>query len=96
MPASPLTSRISTHRGVVSATARQTSSASTSAAQLLVSQPAYRGQHAWRCLRASVAAKERECKALKEKIEAIEKRLDRERPTLGLADGSPAQAVRQT
>ena len=67
--------RISIHRGGVANTARQASSASASASKLLDEESNERGQHKWRCLRANVATKERECKALKERIAAIEKRV---------------------
>lgn len=67
--------RISTHRGGVANTARQASSACASASKLLDQEPSHHGQHKWRCLRANVATKERECKALKERIAAIEKRV---------------------
>lgn len=82
---------------MVANVARQASAASTSASNLLAERPNQRGQHQWRCLRATVAAKERECRALKERIAAIEERLGKgEVEVILLADFRLAHSYRET
>jgi hypothetical protein len=66
---------MSTHRDVCTSVAKQASSSTARAQNLLDDGPVGPGAQHWRRLRAEVANKERECRQLREKIAGIEQRL---------------------